>query len=310
MHRANRTALAASIAAAFVLFSQGALAQQAAPAAHAAPAATAAPANVQAPTLSVTQIVDKHLAARGGVAAWKAVHGLQLTGRLEAGRGSMDDVAAKFAHEGGQSSAKEAGLTSSLQAAAETRPQVLLPFVLDFERPNRTRLEIQFQGKTAVQVFDGNQGWKLRPFLNRGGVEPFTAEETRAEMHRAEPEGLLVDYAAKGSKIALEGVDLVDKVPAYRIEVKEKSGRVRHVWIDSTTFLDVKVDGEPRQMDGKPHAVYVVQRDFRQVGGVSVPFVLETQVDGYTDSHRMLVEKALVNPSLDAATFAKPKPGA
>ena len=29
-------------------------------------------------------------------------------------------------------------------------------------------------------MYDGTQGWKLRPFLNRNDVEPFTADEARS----------------------------------------------------------------------------------------------------------------------------------
>jgi hypothetical protein len=66
------------------------------------------------------------------------------------------------------------------------------------------------------------------------------------------------------------------------------------------------VEGLPKRMDGKMHPVYVYQRDFRPVQGVIIPFVLETQVDGYPDTHKTLVEKAAINPPLDAAAFSKP----
>jgi hypothetical protein len=60
-------------------------------------------------------------------------------------------------------------------------------------------------------------------------------------------------------------------------------------------------------MDGKVHNVYVYQRDFRKVeGGVMIPFVQETAVDGYSDKHKLMIEKATVNPRLDDALFAKP----
>jgi hypothetical protein len=39
--------------------------------------------------------------------------------------------------------------------------------VMDLERPRKMWFEPQFGGKTAVQVFDGTNGWKLRPYLNR-----------------------------------------------------------------------------------------------------------------------------------------------
>jgi len=40
---------------------------------------------------------------------------------------------------------------------------------------------IHHNGKTAVQVYDGTHGWKLRPYLNRDDVEPFTTEEAKSE---------------------------------------------------------------------------------------------------------------------------------
>jgi hypothetical protein len=82
---------------------------------------------------------------------------------------------------------------------------------------------------------------------------------------------------------------------------------VQHVWIDAKTFLDVKVEGTPRRMNGKMRTVWVTQRDFRSVQGLRVPFVLETAVDGYADTHKMIVDKVALNPKLDDARFMKPK---
>jgi outer membrane lipoprotein-sorting protein len=86
-----------------------------------------------------------------------------------------------------------------------------------------------------------------------------------------------------------------------------KDGTVQHVWIDQKSFLDVKVEGTPRRMDGKIRTVWVTQRDFRSVQGVMVPFVLETAVDGYRETHKMTLEKVTLNPTLDDALFTKPR---
>jgi len=45
-----------------------------------------------------------------------------------------------------------------------TRPaeEVQLPFVMELKRPRKMRFELQFSGQTAIQVFDGANGWKLR----------------------------------------------------------------------------------------------------------------------------------------------------
>jgi hypothetical protein len=60
-------------------------------------------------------------------------------------------------------------------------------------------------------------------------------------------------------------------------------------------------------MDGRMRTVWVYQRDFRSVQGLMVPFVLETAVDGYKDTHKMIIEKVGLNPVLDDSLFVRPK---
>jgi hypothetical protein len=273
-----------------------------------APGATAAAPQVQVPGLSAAQVLERHIAARGGVPAWKAVQGLQLTGKIDAGRGDNYARAMRVV----ESSKKATGRGTNAEIAAANGPtqsaaQVQLPFTLDLKRPNKMRLEILVAGTTAVQVYDGQQGWKLRPFLNRADSEPFTKEEARTEAVRDDLDGPLIGSAAKGAKVDLDGTDLVDGQPAYKLKVTQKNGDVKHVWVDARSFLDVKIDGFPRRMDGKMREVFVYQRDFRKVEGVTIPFLLETAVAGYPDTHRVIIEKATVNPKVDDALFAKPR---
>ena len=119
-------------------------------------------------------------------------------------------------------------------------------------------------------------------------------------------EGPLVDYAAKGTKVELAGVEPVAGRDAYKLKLTLKSGIVQHIWIDAQSFLDVKVEGAPRRMDGRMRSVFTYQSDFRSVDGVKVPFVLETAVDGYREMHKMAIEKVTLNPKLDDALFTKP----
>jgi outer membrane lipoprotein-sorting protein len=269
-----------------------------------APAVAPAP---QVPPLTAAQVLDKHIAARGGAQAWKAVQALQLSGKVDAGKGDNYARAVKMVNAGKKAGGKgTAAEIASANGPKEDAQQVELPFTLDLKRPNKTRLEIQFAGKTAVQVYDGQHGWKLRPFLNRTDAESFTRDEAKTEAARDDLDGPLIGSAANGAKVEMDGAELVEGQPAYKLKVTQKNGDVKHVWIDAETFLDVKMDGFPRRMDGKVHNVYVYQRDFRSVQGVMIPFVMETAVDGYSDTHKMTIEKAAVNPQLDDALFAKP----
>jgi hypothetical protein len=260
--------------------------------------------------LSAAQIVDKHVAARGGLQAWRAVQTLTVTGKLDAGSGDSAARSARLAREGVGASVKRAGSAAKATAEADkaSEPaQVQLPFRLEMKRPRKSRLEIDFAGKTAVQVYDGQNGWKLRPFLNRDDVEPFTADEAKSEAAKADLEGPLVDYAAKGTQVALEGMDPIDGHNAYKLKLTMKRGEVQHIWIDAQSFLDVKVEGAPRRMDGKMRSVWIYQRDFRSVQGLMVPYLYQTAIESNPHMHKMVIESVSVNHPLDDARFTKPQ---
>ncbi len=261
-----------------------------------------------APRLDVQQILARNLAARGGLPAWRAVQAMTVTGRMEAGFGDSVARSARYVSGATQPSNKKAR-AELLVASAPSLPgkQVELPFVLDLARPTKSRLELVFAGKTAVQVFDGTAGWKVRPFLNRRDVEDLSPDEVKSQQGEDEIGGPLMNVEADGGKLAVEAVEAVEGHEAYKLRLTSRNGSVRHIWVDTQTFLDVKLEGAPRQMDGRPHAVAIYQRDFRRVQGLKIPFLVETVVDGYQDSHRIEIDKIAVNPKFDGAVFAKPK---
>ena len=123
----------------------------------------------------------------------------------------------------------------------------------------------------------------------------------------SELDGPLIDYASKGTQIALEGVDKVEGHRAYRLKLTMKDGVTRRLWIDAGTFLDLKIDGEPRKLDGKMHDVAVYFRDYRVEHGLKVPYVLETAVQGVKRTHKITIERVAVNAPVDDALFAKPQ---
>jgi len=264
------------------------------------------PAAAQA-KLTAAQVVEKNVAARGGAQAWKGVQTMSWSGKMDAGAGDSLERSRRFAQNEGHLSNSRMS-HGNMSGADKKDNQVQLPFRHEMKRPNKSRTEIDFAGKTAVQVFDGSNGWKYRPFLNRTDVEPFSADETKVESEDPGIGGYLLDYAARGSKVDLEGMEKVEGHDAYKLKVTAKTGSVKNVWVDAQSFLDVKVSGNPRRMDGKMHSVYIFQRDFRDVQGVKVPFVLETAVDGYRETHKAMLETVAVNPKLNDSAFTKPQP--
>lgn len=245
--------------------------------------------------LSAAQIVDKNVAARGGLRAWRAVEALEMSGKMGAG-GNRRATLPVPGVKGG-----------SNMVPPRPAESVQLPFVMDLKRPRKMRVEIQFQGQTALQVYDGTNGWKLRPFLNRHDVEKFTPEELQAASAQSELDGPLVDFVAKGSKVELEGMDKVEGRNAYNLKVTDKGGHARHVWVDAESFLDVKIEGAPRRLDGKYRPVAVYLRDYKSVNGLMMPYLLETEVEGVKEKETIQIEKIVLNPRLDETRFAMPR---
>lgn len=259
------------------------------------------------PKLSAEQIVDKSLAACGGVSAWKSVQSMTLSGKLDAGRVRKDggDIANNPV-QAKQEARARAQLILEGKYHPEPEKVIQLPFKLDLARPKRQRLEIPFQGDTAVQVYDGTNGWKLRPYLGRREVEIYTKDELAIAASEQELDGPLVNYAAKGTQVSLAGTELVDGQPAYHLNLKYKDGSVRSVWIDGHSFLEVKIEGAPRRRDGRPRVVMTFLKDYRKVNGLMIPHLRETHVAGDAHAERIEVEKVVINPALTPATFSKP----
>lgn len=228
---------------------------------------------VTAPELTAAQIVEKNVAARGGLEAWRKVQTMVWIGHIER------------AHA----------------------PAPGLPFVLEQKRPNKTRFEIKAPNQMAMRMFDGNQGWKLRPARDgRPELQPFTAEELSFARDGQGIDGPLMDYAAKGIAVTLEGVDEVEGHKSYRLGVTLPSGVSHHVWIDAKSFLDIKYDRKARNAFGQPSTVSVYYRNYRTIEGLQIPFTIESSADTAKATDRMVIDKLLLNPPLEDRMFAKP----
>ena len=265
--------------------------------------------------LTAADIVNKNVAARGGLKAWRAVQTLSESGKMGAGGDQRGPLGGQI--PGARRPGKQAAPMPSSPRLAE---EAQLPFVLELERPRKLRLELQFKGQTAIQVYDGANGWKVRPFLNRMEVENYTEDELRRSALQSDLDGPLVDYAAKGTKVDLDGMEKVEDHDNYRLKLTMKDGHIIHLWIDAKTFLESKMEGAPRRLDGLEHPVQIYFRDYRTVDGLQIPFLLETkvmplaaQVNGKPAPasasfpvEKIVIDKVQVNPKLEASAFTKP----
>ena len=244
-------------------------------AAAAAPKAADAPAPA-APLvpgeLTAEQIVEKNVAARGGLEAWRRVNTLLFSGHLE----SPD--------------------------AAEPR----LPFILEQKRPNKTHFEVTMLGRKNMRVFDGLHGWKVRAGED-GSPEahPFSVQELKYARNAPGIEGPLIDYAAHGRTVSLVGTDTFAGHKTYRIAVSSAAGERNEVWIDAETFLETRFDRTSYDAKGRPGTVSVWYHDYQLVEGVQIPTVTEIGVGSGKKPDKLVVERIAVNAPLDDREFTQ-----
>lgn len=221
---------------------------------------------------SAAEVVARNAAARGGLDAWRKVRTMVWLGHVE----------------------------------SPHAPLPSLPFKLEQKRPNLTRLEIQLPGDRSVRAFDGARGWKLRSTRGRAAVEPFSPQEVRYAAAGHGIDGPLIDAAARGEAVTLQGVDRLGGRKAYHLRVHPAGGGAEDVWVDAETFLDVRFDRPVDVQGGAPRRVSATYGEYHDVEGLKIPFLVATGAGPAAASDRMRIERVVLNAPLDGATFAAP----
>jgi hypothetical protein len=227
---------------------------------------------------TAAEVIDRNVAARGGLDAWRKVNTMMWLGHLE--RGGRTDG-----------------------------PHI--PFVMQLQRPNRTRFEIKEQYNQFTRIFDGEHGWKVRPGTNG---QPDTKTFSKAEVDFARDEfavdGPLMDHTAKGVTADLDGIDMVDGRKAYRLSLKLASGAPRKLWIDVESNLEIRYDRPATSplAPGAPVSVYY--GGYETVEGLKIPHSLAISSAPNTSvrdaGDRLVIDRVAVNPKLDDQTFLPP----
>src|SRR5438270_8145778 len=222
----------------------------------------------KAPTLD--ELVTKNIEAKGGADALRALQSLKLTGKLIVNEGQLQ------------------------LGYAETK-----------KRPSDVRSEATLQGMTAVEAYDGKEGWRISPFQGRKDPEKMSADDVKPLIEDAEIDGPLIDWKTKGSTIEYLGREDVDGTSAYKIKVVRKNGDVNFVYLDPDHFLEIRILTQ-RVRHGAQEETETDIGDYEKIGGVFVPFSIEAGHKGDPDKQKIVIEKAEANVPVDDAIFHFP----
>jgi hypothetical protein len=220
--------------------------------------------------MTVDQFVSKNVEAKGGAEALHALQTVKLTGKMLVNEGKLQ-----------------------------------FGFAQTKKRPSSVRNEYSLQGMTAVQAYDGTDGWKISPFQGRKDPEKMSADDLKSLMEDAEVDGPLTDWKEKGSTVEYLGTEDVDGTLAHKLKVTRKNGDVNVVYLDPDHFLEIRIVSQ-RIEHGAQIEVETDLSDYEKVNGVYVPLSVEAGKKGDSDKQKIILDKAEGNTPVDDNTFKFP----
>jgi outer membrane lipoprotein-sorting protein len=218
---------------------------------------------------TVDEIIAKNVQARGGADKLKSVQSIKSTATMSMG------------------------------------PGIEAPGVLIQKRPALARLEFTVQGLTAVQAYDGKNGWQIMPFMGKKDPELMSADEAKEIEENADLDGPLVDYKSKGHQVELQGKEKIEGTDAYKLKVTLKNGDVQTIYIDSDSFLDIK-EVTKRTVRGTEQEIESAIGDYKPVNGIMFPFAVESGVKGTDQKQKLTITKVELNVPAEDSMFKMP----
>lgn len=127
------------------------------------------------------------------------------------------------------------------------------------------RSESTVMGNSMIQVIDDAKGWMIRPSMMGGTGEPedMPADQIKQQESQLDPFGGLVDYKEKGNKVELVGKEKLDKKDVYHLKLTAKDGQVIDEFLDANTYLISKVKANMNGQDGE-----ITFSDYKDYEGV------------------------------------------
>ncbi len=221
-----------------------------------------AAAQTAATSLTVDEVVARHLETKGGAEKWKTIQTQKMTGVAMA-----------------------QGFELAMTVYAK-RPNV-----------SRQELTIALSGQPAVTIvnlFDGAKAWTINPMSGSSTPQEMPAAQTATASAQADFDGPLLDYQAKGFTVVLMDPVTVGKIQALHLKVTRADVPTQHFYLDPVTFVELRVATEG---EGANETDLF---DYREVEGVMVPHAIRISQGGTLQAELKILTVEFNTPIDDA----------
>lgn len=216
--------------------------------------------------VTIDEIVKNHIEARGGEKALKALKTMKIQATMQSMGGEMK--ATQYYKDG-----------------------------------KKIRIDVDFQGMTITQAYDGTTAWGLNPMAG-GTAQKASPEESQSMSQQANFAGDLVNHKELGLTLELAGTEDLDGMTAYKVKVTDKAGESWNTYIDAITWLAVRTD-RTTEMMGQTFDVAIYFSNYKDVAGVQTPTQIDMKAGGQ-DFMALSWDKIEPNVEIPDSVFAYP----
>jgi hypothetical protein len=183
---------------------------------------------------NVDEVIDKNIAARGGLEKINALTSMKLTGQMTMPQGDK------------------------------------APLVVYQKRPHFVRLEFRYKGMTRIDAYDGQTPWMINPFKGTSIPQKMYEDDAKDIIEQSDFGGPLVNYKEKGNQVELLGKEDIAGGPVYKLKVMLKNGDIRYFFLDAENYLDFKITRVVKR-DGKEMMIDTLLSEYEEINGLMVP---------------------------------------
>ena len=167
-----------------------------------------------------------------------------------------------------------------------------------------SRTDFEFGGSPGYMILTPTKGWNYIPMRS---TKPDELPEERVKSMQGELDiaGPLVDYAAKGHKVELQGTEMVNDVKAYKIRVTLNSGRDVYYFIDTKDYMVIETRTTTENQKGEKVEQVTNYSDYKVFDNVKFPQTVNIQGSGM-NAGATIFDKISLNQEI-SEKFYKPE---
>ncbi len=182
------------------------------------------------------------------------------------------------------------------------------PFKIWRQRPDLYRFDSVRIKKVVVHAYDGENAWWSNPLMGptfeKPSIIPSQNNLDKVTLRERFFDPVFWDAPSKSHQVVLEGQEVFDDIDCYKLKVTLADSTVEYWYIDAESFLEVGMTGDTYDF-GIKNSLETFFSDYQEVDGVIFPFLIESE---YGQRYRsMEIETIKINTEIDPSVFALPE---